>query len=145
MCYFKHITKFPTYVSSKCVTLSNFKCSVEKHLLKRTTSNVLSLGAPHRDILLTSDEGINYSTLTGTAVTIVSAKLSTQLLVMKFLLASATLLATFAVLILADSNQWGRRVSGDRLLNRTTVVNNSLPVPIKTAVVQYLPPVRSTH
>lgn len=64
---------------------------------------------------------------------------------MKFLLASATLLATFAVLILADSNQWGRRVSGDRLLNRTTVVNNSLPVPIKTAVVQYLPPVRSAR
>uniref|UniRef100_A0A1Q3FR22 Putative transcription activator mbf2 n=1 Tax=Culex tarsalis TaxID=7177 RepID=A0A1Q3FR22_CULTA len=59
---------------------------------------------------------------------------------MKFLLASATLLATFSVLIRADSNQWGRRVSGDRLLNRTTVVNNSLPVPIKTGVVQYLPP-----
>ncbi|XP_065086793.1 uncharacterized protein LOC135708618 [Ochlerotatus camptorhynchus] len=51
------------------------------------------------------------------------------------------LLLTFGALIYAESNQWGRRVTGDRLLNYSTVVNNSLPVPIKSTVFQYLPPV----
>ncbi|XP_055536283.1 uncharacterized protein LOC129724972 [Wyeomyia smithii] len=59
---------------------------------------------------------------------------------MKLLLSSCFLLFAFAVLIHADSNQWGRRVPGDRLLNSTTIVNNSLPVPIKSTVYQHLPP-----
>ncbi|XP_053689010.1 uncharacterized protein LOC128738145 [Sabethes cyaneus] len=59
---------------------------------------------------------------------------------MKFLLASCVLLFVFGVLIQADSNQWGRRIPGDRLLNSTTIVNNSFPVPIKSTVYQYQPP-----
>lgn len=59
---------------------------------------------------------------------------------MRVLLSSCVLLLACAALIVADSSQWGRRVSGDRLLNQTTIVNNSLPVPIKSTVYQYLPP-----
>ncbi|XP_055609806.1 uncharacterized protein LOC129756805 [Uranotaenia lowii] len=60
---------------------------------------------------------------------------------MKILLTSAAiLLVSSAVLILAETNQWGRRIAGDRLLARNTIVNNSLPVPIKSTVYQYAPP-----
>ncbi|XP_062549585.1 uncharacterized protein LOC134214194 [Armigeres subalbatus] len=58
---------------------------------------------------------------------------------MRTILTTSVLLLTFGALIYADSSQWGRRVAGDRLLNSSTLVNNSLPVPIKTAVFQYLP------
>ncbi|EAT46578.1 AAEL002263-PB [Aedes aegypti] len=59
---------------------------------------------------------------------------------MRTILSTLVVLLAVTALIYADSNQWGRRVVGDRLLQSATIVNNSLPVPIKTAVFQYLPP-----
>ncbi|XP_055630221.1 uncharacterized protein LOC129771014 [Toxorhynchites rutilus septentrionalis] len=64
---------------------------------------------------------------------------------MRFLLSISVLVLTFGVLIYADSSQWGRRLAGDRLLNRTVVVNNSLPVAVKSTVFQYLPPVETAR
>ncbi|XP_029722613.2 probable salivary secreted peptide [Aedes albopictus] len=64
---------------------------------------------------------------------------------MRVILTTFVILLTATALIYADSNQWGRRVVGDRLLNASTIVNNSLPVPIKTAVFQYLPPLGSAR
>lgn len=57
-----------------------------------------------------------------------------------FISGCVVVVLAFVVLIHADSNQWGRRVPGDRLLNSTTIVNNSLPVPIKSTVYQHQPP-----
>ncbi|XP_041770959.1 probable salivary secreted peptide [Anopheles merus] len=48
-------------------------------------------------------------------------------------------LSVSVVLIYGDSRQWGRRVSGDRLLDYAVVVNNSLPVPEKSSIYRYLP------
>ncbi|XP_050075916.1 probable salivary secreted peptide [Anopheles maculipalpis] len=48
-------------------------------------------------------------------------------------------LSVSVVLIYGESRQWGRRVSGDRLLDYAVVVNNSLPVPEKSSIYRYLP------
>ncbi|XP_049542408.1 uncharacterized protein LOC125955330 [Anopheles darlingi] len=48
-------------------------------------------------------------------------------------------LSLFVVLIYGESRQWGRRVAGDRQLDYTVLVNNSLPVPQKSSIYRYLP------
>uniref|UniRef100_A0A182NJ50 Salivary secreted peptide n=1 Tax=Anopheles dirus TaxID=7168 RepID=A0A182NJ50_9DIPT len=48
-------------------------------------------------------------------------------------------LSVSVVLIYGESRQWGRRVSGDRLLDFAVVVNNSLPVPEKSSIYRYIP------
>uniref|UniRef100_A0A182MJG0 Salivary secreted peptide n=1 Tax=Anopheles culicifacies TaxID=139723 RepID=A0A182MJG0_9DIPT len=52
-------------------------------------------------------------------------------------------LSVSVVLIYGESRQWGRRVSGDRLLDYALVLNNSLPVPEKSSIYRYLPAVGS--
>ncbi|XP_058836468.1 uncharacterized protein LOC131693022 [Topomyia yanbarensis] len=59
---------------------------------------------------------------------------------MRTLFVTSILLLAFGVLIYAETTQWGRRVFRDRLLSRGTIANNSLPVPVKSAVFQYSPP-----